>query len=181
LDRVSSIVRQGRGKLVWDNGEVAHYQTELSEMLDEPDPPATVPFYRPILACVGSLLVLLLVLLVIAGVQAQTYVDVSLEATNFARKVALGWFGLLIPLAVGVQFVRVRLAQSEERITWAHAHRRWSSLYYCSRDDIIFAPTLSMVTSPRDMRSLLYPSESITDEGVQQLAAGGLWETAAPK
>jgi hypothetical protein len=181
LDKVSSIVRQGRGKLFWQDGEVAHYETELAEMLEGPSPPRRVAFYRPALDCLPPLLVLAVILMVLAALRAQTYIDIPVEATHVSRSVALAWFGLLIPAVAVVQFVQARLAQRTEQVTWAHAHRRWAALYYCSRDDIVFAPSLRMIASPADIHSLLFPAESITDERLSQLAAGGLWEATSAK
>ena len=36
VDKVSSVVRRGRGRMIWESGDVAHYETELSELLAPP-------------------------------------------------------------------------------------------------------------------------------------------------
>ena len=176
MEKVSNIVRNGRGRLVWEDGEVSHYETELSELLDEPAPPRQMPFYRLFLNVLPPLLILVALLGVIDIVRIQSFVHVPESSTDIARDVGLAWFGVFIPAMLLFQFVQIRIQYRREMPRWAHARRRWSGLYYCSRDDVVFAPNLNMVASPPEMYSLLYPPESVANERVQQLARGGLWE-----
>ena len=176
IEKVSNIVRNGRGRLVWEDGEISHYETELSELLDEPAPPKPVPVRKLLSRALAPLLVLAAILAVLGIIRVQSYVYVPENATQIARNIGLAWFGLLIPSVLIIQFAQARIDHRREMPKWVHARRRWSGLYYCSRDDVVFAPNLKMVASPPEMRSLLYPSESITEEHIQQLATGGLWE-----
>jgi hypothetical protein len=125
---------------------------------------------------IPPLIFLGLILGVIAVLEVQTYFDVPANATRIARNIGLAWFGLVIPGVLIIQFVQARLEYRREMPKWVHARRRWTGLYYCSRDDVIFAPSVNMVAPPTDMHSLLYPTETMTDENIKQLASGGLWE-----
>jgi hypothetical protein len=176
IEKVSNIVRIGRGKLVWEDGEISHYETELSELLDEPSPPKQVPFRRLFTNAIPPLLVLAAILGVVAVLEVQTYWDVPESATRIARNIGLAWFGLVIPGVSLIQFVQARLDYRREMPKWVHMRRRWTGLYYCSRDDVVFAPSVNMVAPPSEMRSLLYPAETLTEENIKQLASGGLWE-----
>jgi hypothetical protein len=176
MEKVSNIVRNGRGRLVWDDGEVSHYESELAELLDEPAPPKQKPVFKLFLSFIPPLLILAAIVGVIELLEVQTFFDVPAKSTNIARNIGLAWFGLLIPGVLIVQFVQSRLDHRRETPRWLHARRRWTGLYYCSRDDIVFTPSFNMVASPPEMHTLLYPPEPLTDERVKQLAQGGLWE-----
>jgi hypothetical protein len=135
-----------------------------------------MPFYRLILNAVPPLLVLVALLGVLHIVRVQDYVYVPERSTSIAESIGLAWFGLLIPGVLILQFVQARLDHRREMPKWVHARRRWTGLYYCSRDDVVFTPNFNVVASPPDMRSLLYPPAPLTEERIQRLAQGGLWE-----
>jgi hypothetical protein len=176
IEKVSNIVRNGRGRLIWEDGEVSHYETELSELLDEPPPPKLVPFHRLFTNMIPPFIVLGLILGVIAVLRVQTSFDVPENAARIARNIGLAWFGLVIPGVLIIQFVQARIDHRREMPKWVQARRRWTGLYYCSRDDVVFAPSVNMVAAPTDMHSLLHPTETMTEENIKQLASGGLWE-----
>jgi hypothetical protein len=157
VDKVSNIVRSGRGRLVWQDGEVSHYETELSELLDVPPKPKRASIFRTVLGFVPPLLMLGTVFLGTALLKAQDYVDVSDDAIRVARNIGIAWFGVLIPCILIWRYVQSRHELHHKELPlWALARRRWTSLYYCSRDDIIFAPNTTLLASPHEIRSLLY-------------------------
>jgi hypothetical protein len=44
----------------------------------------------------------------------------------------------------------------EQRLRWSHAMEVWDSLYYCSRDDLVFNPNSRTKINPRDLQDYLY-------------------------
>jgi hypothetical protein len=156
-DRVSNIVRSGRGRLVFANGEVAEYETDLARLLAEPARPRELPLGRAVVDALLPLLVLGLLIAGLALVRSQDYLSVPERATEVARNVALAWFGVLIPGVLILRYAQSRMDRERELPAWRQAHRRWTSLYYCSRDDVVFSSVLSGAVPPQEMSAMLYP------------------------
>jgi hypothetical protein len=152
------VVRGGRGKLIFGNGEVAHYETELAELLDEPERPQELTVRRVVRDALPPFVALVATLAAIALIGNQTYVSISAEALSVARKVALVWFGLLVPGVLLIRYSELRRNQEQRLPAWTLAHRRWTGLYYCSRDDIVFSPVLNAFAAPQEVDKLLYGS-----------------------
>jgi hypothetical protein len=169
VDKVSTIVRKGRGRLIWENGEVAHYETELSELLAPPPPPKSTPWYRIIFSAIPPALVLGVILIALSLIDKQTSVAIPESAIDFSRLIALGWFGLLIPAALVLQFLRARGEHRRAVPVWMAARRRWSGLYYCPSDDVVFTPRFSNAVAPWDMDELLYPATPIVEQAVHDM------------
>ena len=175
IDKVSSVVRRGRGRMIWESGEVAHYETELSEMLAPPPPPETVPLKRLVVSVLMSFMVLGLLLALIVGLDVQTYVTIDSSVIAAARRIAFAWFALLVPALLIYQFVRARSHFRKELPAWLSARRRWSGLYYCPADDIVFAPVLGGASvPPAEIESLIYPAPAIATAGQPQPPTVGL-------
>lgn len=156
VEKVSHVVRSGRGKLFWENGEVAHYETELSQLLDAPPKPRDVPIYRAVLGLITPFLLLGLALAVVSILRAQDYVTISEQHLNTAQNIALAWFGLVVPGALVLSYAKNRLDLRKKLPIWRVAHRRWSGLYYCAHDDLVFEPNINLVAAPREVDALLY-------------------------
>jgi hypothetical protein len=171
IDKVSNIVRSGRGRLVWDNGEVAHYESELSGLLDEPPPPKALPLHKTLLDAVPPLIVLGALLFILTLIRSQDYLYVPRESTDIARKIGLAWFGLLIPCVLVVRHLHARSSFQRDLPVWTQARRTWTGLYYCPRDDIVFSRDSYEFASPAEVESLLYPPVSVAPERLRELPA----------
>ena len=177
VDKVSNVVRTGRGKLIWEDGEVAHYETELSELLDEPRQPKAVPIHKALLGLVPPLLVLAATLGVLSLLSAQEYTTIPENALKASRNIALVWFGVLIPGVLLVRYLQGRSELEREVPRWMLARRRWTGLYYCSRDDVVYAENSDIVVSPAEVSDLLYdPPPVLVQPQKQEVAIprGGL-------
>jgi hypothetical protein len=157
VDKVSSVVRRGRGRMIWESGDVAHYETELSELLAPPSPPQTLPIHRLAVRTLTSFLILGVLLALIVGLEAQNYLTIESSVIAASRRIAIAWFGLIVPALLVFQFLRARSQYRKLLPLWLSARRRWSGLYYCPGDDLVFAPTLGKSASPAEIESLIYP------------------------
>ena len=164
VDKVSNVVRSGRGKLIWEDGEVAHYETELSELLDEPERPKAMSIFQALLGLVPPLLVLGAILGVLSLLRVQDYVSIPEDALGVSRNIALAWFGVLIPGVLVVRYLQSRSDLKREMPLWMLARRRWTGLYYCSRDDVVFAETSDVVAAPSEINDLLYDKPAQVQE-----------------
>ena len=156
VEKVSHVVRSGRGKLFWDNGEVAHYETELSELLDAPLRPRDVPLLRAAMGLLTPLLLLGLTFAVLSILRAQDYVSIPEADLSMAQNIALVWFGAVVPGILVLGYLKNRWDLRKKLPLWRVAHRRWTGLYYCSHDDIVFEPSMNAIAAPRDIEALLY-------------------------
>ncbi|HEX5369533.1 MAG TPA: hypothetical protein VFY10_08985 [Dehalococcoidia bacterium] len=147
----------GRGRLIWGNGETAHYESELSELLDEPAPPASLSIGKAALELVPPLLALAAILCVLAILKAQDYFFVPGDSISVATKIAIGWFGIVIPCVFAYRYMHDRTTLRRQLPLWREARRRWTSLYYCPKDDVVFARDSYDYVAPADLDSLLYP------------------------
>lgn len=170
-EKVSNVVRCGRGKLIFGNGEIARYETELAELLDEPPRPRETSILRAAMEALPPLAVLAGVLLTIALLQSQDYVVIPQKAAEVARNIGLVWFGLLIPGVLILRYAQTRVDVEREMPSWILARRRWSSLYYCSRDDVVFSPILNAVATPQEIREMLYADTDPSRDIQQDVAA----------
>lgn len=155
-DKVSNIVRSGRGKLIFLNGEVARYETELAELLDEPPRPLDIPVRRAVLCALPPLLVLAGILVALPLIQGQPYLAVPAPATEVAQKIGIAWFGVLIPGVAILRYTQTRAELARDLPAWTLARRRWTALFYCSRDDVVFSPILNASASPEEIGGMLY-------------------------
>jgi hypothetical protein len=169
-DKVSNVVRSGRGKLTFGNGETARYETELAQLLEEPPRPRAVPILHAALDAIPPLLALAGVLLVLALLRGQDYVAVPERALEVARNIGLAWFGVLIPGVLLLRYAQGRLDLERQLPAWVVAHRRWTALYYCSRDDAVFSPILNAVAAPEEIRGMLYVATSPQPEVAHEAA-----------
>jgi hypothetical protein len=165
VDKVSSVVRRGRGRMIWESGDVAHYETELSELLAPPSPPQPLPIHRLVIRTLTSFLVLGVLLALIIGLEAQDYLTIEPSVIAASRRIAIAWFALIVPALLVFQWVRARSNYRKLLPLWMSARRRWSGLYYCPGDDLVFAPTLGKSAAPADIESLIYPVMPIVSTG----------------
>src|SRR5690606_21399467 len=120
-------------------------------------PPKAMPFYRLLLSAAPPLLILIAILGIVTILETQTFFHVPDQSISVARNIALGWFGVVIPVVLVAQFVHSRLNYRRELPRWAHARRRWTGLYYCSRDDVVFLPDENVAVAPTEMHTLINP------------------------
>jgi hypothetical protein len=173
IDKVSNVVRSGRGRLYWENGEVAHYETELSQLLDAPARPREVPWYRALLQLLPPLLVLAVILTALTLLRAQDYVTIPENAIEMARNIGVGWFALVVPVALIARYVKSRFDLRKKLPVWIRAQRRWTGLYYCARDDMVFLPQVNAQVEPQEMEHLLYMGHDAGhDAGLPTIANG---------
>jgi hypothetical protein len=165
IDKVSSVVRRGRGRMIWESGEVAHYETELSEMLAPPPPPRALPIQRLVIRVLTSFLILGILLALTVALDAQNYVTMEPGVIAASRRIAIAWFALLVPALLVYQFLRARNDFRKQLPLWLSARRRWSGLYYCPSDDIVFAPVLGASVPPAEIESLIYPAPTLASAG----------------
>jgi hypothetical protein len=163
-DKVSNVVRSGRGKLMFGNGEAAHYETELAELLGEPAKPRAISILRAALDALLPLVTLLGILLALSLIRAQDYVEVPSRALEVSRNIGMAWFCILIPGVLLLRYAQSRLDLERQLPAWVIAHRRWTALYYCSRDDVVFSPILKAIAAPEEIRGMLYVSTDSPSE-----------------
>lgn len=169
VDKVSNVVRGGRGRLIWDDGEVAHYESELSRLLDEPPVPRVQSIVRAFAEFIPPLVVLALVLAGIGLLGMQSFVTISEGTLGVSRLIAIAWFGFVIPGVLLVRYIQERLEVKKERPIWMAARRRWTGLYYCSHDDLVFSQDASFTVTPTEMQTLLYETTAATFRVLNEL------------
>ncbi len=173
VEKVSSVVRRGRGRLVWENGEVAHYETELAQVLALPSPPKGVSLRSTAVAAILPLLILGATLFALHLLRSQHFVSLPPISLVLARDLALVWFGVIIPGAVIGKLVRSNKEVRKQKTAWIAARHRWSGLYYCSNDEVVFTPG-ALAGAPLDeIGSLLFPVFTVSEaEPPTPIAAG---------
>ena len=112
-----------------------------------------------------SFLVLGVLLALIVGLEAQDYVTIEPSVIAASRRIAIAWFAFIVPALLVFQFIRARSNYRKQLPLWMSARRRWSGLYYCPGDDLVFAPTLGRSAPPAEIESLIYPVMPITSTG----------------
>jgi hypothetical protein len=151
--------------MIWESGDVAHYETELSELLAPPSPPQPLPIHRLVIRTLTSFLVLGILLALIVGLEAQDYLTIEPSVLAASRRIAIAWFALIVPALLIYEFLRERSSYRKLLPLWMSARRRWSGLYYCPGDDLVFAPTLGKSAAPADIGSLIYPVMPVQSTG----------------
>lgn len=162
IEKASSVVRTGRGSMLWMDGEVAQYETEIAQLLAEPTLPRPMPAGQAFFSIAASWLAMAAVLGVVALLRMQEFVDLPELSLDAVTIMSLLWFGLASPGIVLLRYSQLQSAIRDETPRWQQARERWMRLYYCGRDDIVFIPQELLVLSPERVADLLYPaSESL--------------------
>jgi hypothetical protein len=174
-DKVSNVVRSGRGKLIFGNGETARYETELADLLGEPEKPKAISILRAAVDALPPLMTLLGILVALSLLRAQDYVAVPPRALEVSRNIGMAWFCVLIPGVLLLRWAQSRLDLERQLPVWTIAHRRWTALYYCSRDDVVFSPILKAIAAPEEIHGMLYVSIDTSGD-----SSGDRRETAGP-
>ena len=78
---------------------------------------------------------------------------------------AVAWFAFLVPAMLVFQFLRARKEYRRLLPVWLSARRRWSGLYYCPNDDLVFAPVLGASVPPAEIEALIYPVAKLPTAG----------------
>lgn len=156
-DKVSNVIRSERGELAFAGGETAHYETELGMLLAEPEQPHGVSPVSTFLGVLASVMVLGLVLGGVALLRWQDLYGVPDSPLNVATRVGIVWFALVIPVLLIWRHVHSANTARDEMPRWLEATRRWSYLYYCRRDDLVYIPRFKQGVSPDRVDELLYP------------------------
>jgi hypothetical protein len=170
--KVSSVVRSGGGSLIWTDGEVVQYETHTAQLLREPEFPAVMPKQRVVLGTALSWLAMGGILGIVALLDWQTEVVLPQLSLDLMTVIAVLWFGFAVP---GILLGRYhRLQEHARQIAPAciDARARWTKLYYCFRDDVVFVPGENVSAPPDQMMALLFDYRAITPITRQEDAIG---------
>jgi hypothetical protein len=170
--KVSSVVRSGGGSLTWTDGEVAEYETHTAQLLRQPEFPAAMPVQRVVLGTALSWLAMAGILGIVRLLDWQSTVELPQLSLDLMTVISVLWFGFAVP---GILFGRYHLLQEHaRRIAPAciDARARWSKLYYCFRDDVVFMPGDGVSAPPDQMMALLFDYRSVTPISRQEEAIG---------
>jgi hypothetical protein len=158
VEKVSNVIRSERGELAFAGGETAHYETELGMLLAEPEQPRGISPVSTFFGLLASVMMLGLVLGAVALLKWQDLYAIPDSPLNVATRVGIVWFGLVIPIVLIWRHVHSVNSARDETPRWLEATRRWSYLYYCRRDDVVYIPRYRQAVRPERMDELLYPS-----------------------
>ncbi len=156
-EKVSSVVRQGSGVILPSSGvrEPQPYVTSLARTLSLPDPPRASNYPRTVASIVVSWVMGAIVVGAVALLKAQSLVDLPSLPLDAALYGTIVLFGLLLPLLLLWRTVLQQRAFRRQLPQWRHVRARWSRLYYCFRDDVVFYGGSDVAVSPDSVRSLL--------------------------
>ena len=85
-------------------------------------------------------------------------------AVSIGVTVALIWLGIVMPAIRLVRTFQAKRAYPAALKLWIRADERWTSTYYCSRDDVCFVEGENEWRQPEDMGVLLYKSAPATGD-----------------
>jgi hypothetical protein len=156
-DKVSSIIRRETGQVIAVGaGSVFAFHTALSRALAPPQPPQTEPWDQ----LTRQILIVWLLLAIIAGVALLSPLPEELSIPSGLITIVLGLavicFGLVHPILSAWRLYRAKQAEQRNLPLWAQARDRWSRLYYCSRDDVVYVAWEERYETPDQILDLLY-------------------------
>ena len=160
-DKVSSVVRRETGQAVaLGAGGVFAFQTALSKALAVPEPPRAEPWTQLLRRTVRAWLFLAGVTAVVMLAPLPDLLGLPSSLMAAALIAAIGWFGFVSPVLSGRRLNLAKQAARRQLPLWAQARERWSRLYYCSRDDVVFVANEERCESPEQLLDLLYRREA---------------------
>jgi hypothetical protein len=158
-EKASSVVAQNSGTVWGDNGTTYHYRNELAMELACPSRP-DAPGWPKASKALGASLALAGILLA-ARQLTGTATEVPYPA-QVAFTLAIGLFGVLIPLRVLAGTYWQRRWMSQRLPLWQESASRWRRVYYCFRDDVIYVQGGAAYFAPRDLEKLLLAERPVS-------------------
>jgi hypothetical protein len=165
IEKVSGTVRRNSAVVFVEN---AYYGQPmlltLARNLSPPEMLRAFSFASALLATVAALVFGVIVLLVLEALGAQGFIRIPEAVIEAAFWTAIIWFGVLAPL---IAFGRAFLDNRRRKLSlpaWREACDRWSQLYYCSRDDMVFLPGEKIGVEPDEIDRLLYTKVADLEE-----------------
>jgi hypothetical protein len=155
IEKISGIVR--RGSLVGpttDLNEAEPIVSGLAQELYFPDAPRAMSYRAAAVTAAIAWAAGIFLLLLIRGLRAQD-IGIPEAALDGATWMTVAWFGFAAPMLAFLRSYSEQRRTEDELPAWKTAYYRWSSAYYCFRDDVIFLPDEGVPYLPEQMAELL--------------------------
>jgi hypothetical protein len=163
VEKASAVVHRNSGTVVVGNTSYP-YVSQLATMLSLPPPPKTMSLESLAKMVLLSWLAGSLIGLVLFLLGDQNWVDVPDGPLNLAMIAEAVVFGLALPVAALSRYLWLSYRARRRLPLWSEARERWSRLYYCSWDDVVFLRDEDDFETPDRVFELLsrHPRESDT-------------------
>src|SRR5439155_6046781 len=163
VEKASAVVHRNSGTVVVGNTSYP-YVSQLATMLSLPPPPKKMSLESLAKIVLLSWLAGSVTALVIFLLGDQSWVDVPERPLNLAMTAVAVVLGLAIPAAILTRYLWLRYRAGRRLPLWSEARDRWSRLYYCSWDDIVFLRDEDDFETPDRVFELLsrHPKEGNT-------------------
>jgi hypothetical protein len=163
IDKVSSLVRRETGQVIAvGSGGVFAFHTALSKTLAPPEQPHTESWTQRARQIGVAWALLAAVVAIVLLSPLQNVVNPPSDLVTLVLVVAIGWFGVAGPAWSAWRLYTDKQAAERALPLWVQARERWSMLYYCSRDDVVFVANEERSESPDQLLDLLYRREVAT-------------------
>lgn len=158
VEKASAAVRRTSGLLVEAD---QLFVSELARLLSPPESPRAASLGETLSGIVAGLAVGALILLALTGAGAQGLLDLPSGPLEVASVVTVAWFGLVMPALLLGRYLTSRRHTRLAMPVWRAAIERWSRLYYCFRDDVVFLAPDGTAAPAERARDLLYASHLV--------------------
>jgi hypothetical protein len=163
VEKASAVVHRNSGTVVVGNTSYP-YVSQLATMLSLPPPPKTMSLESLAKLVLLSWLAASMIGLVLFLLGDQSWVEVPAGPLNLAMTAVVVALGFALPAAAFARYLWLSYRAKRHLPLWSEARDRWSRLYYCSWDDVVFLRDEDDFETPDRVFELLsrHPSDSET-------------------